>query len=390
MKYHLAKLTLTWPGIALCLFLQRTPVLKSLVEVEFALAPRVLHVAKVFVTSAVSLGAYHTVTGATGDFQVTGSVRGEVGHRLAVAVQAERATPRRVEIIGDLPPGIETNQDSNGEVPNGTVLFSGIPNQAGSYPVTLRVLTWGVPRAPVRELELNFIISLSGPQITRIPVSQRVVAGCTLRLEVQLADEIGATYQWQRRVNDRTGFTNVAEATSRIYYVSNATSEDEGSYRVVVRKNNNVAIAPGGNEAPAFVTLRSGSGLQIWTENHFDVPSAEAAGTLSNPDGDALPNLLEFVFGLDPQMPDTGQIPAISTETIQETPYRVLTFPALWTCAEIEVLAETSNDLSSSQWDQLVDGEDGVFIEQNPENFVIKLPVSTRMFSRLRVLVDTP
>lgn len=390
MKYYLAKFTLAWPGIVLCLFLQRTPLLKSLVEAEFALAPRVLHVAKVFIASAVSVGAYHTVTGATGDFQRTGSLQGVVGERMAVAIQAERATPRRVEIIGDLPPGIETNQDSDGEVPNGTVLFSGIPNQAGAYPVTLRVLTWGVPRAPVRELDLRFVISLAGPVITQTPVSQRVVAGCTLRLEVQLADATGATFQWQLRANDRTGFADIPGATSRVYYVSNATSEDEGSYRVIVRKNNNVAIAPGGNDAPAFVTLRSGSGLQIWTENHFDDPSAEAAGALSNPDGDALPNLLEFVFDLDPQMPDTGRIPAISTETIQEIPYRVLTFPALWTCAEIQVLAETSNDLSSSQWDQLVDGEDGVIIEENPDNFVVKLPISTRVFSRLRVMLNTP
>lgn len=390
MKYYLAKFTLAWPGIVLCLFLQRTPLLKSLVEAEFALAPRVLHVAKVFIASAVSVGAYHTVTGATGDFQRTGSLQGVVGERMAVAIQAERATPRRVEIIGDLPPGIETNQDSDGEVPNGTVLFSGIPNQAGAYPVTLRVLTWGVPRAPVRELDLRFVISLAGPVITQTPVSQRVVAGCTLRLEVQLADATGATFQWQLRANDRTGFADIPGATSRVYYVSNATSEDEGSYRVIVRKNNNVAIAPGGNDAPAFVTLRSGSGLQIWTENHFDDPSAGAAGALSNPDGDALPNLLEFVFDLDPQMPDTGRIPAISTETIQEIPYRVLTFPALWTCAEFQVLAETSNDLSSSQWDQLVDGEDGVIIEENPENFVVKLPISTRVFSRLRVMLNTP
>lgn len=389
MKNHLAKLTLTWPGLALCLFLQRTPVLKSLVEVEFALAPRVLHVAKVFVTSAVSLGAYHTVTGATGDFQVTGSVRGEVGEHMAVAVQAERATPRRVEIVGDLPPGIETNQDSNGEVPNGTVLFSGIPNQAGTYPVTLRVLTWGVPRAPVRELDLMFDISLAGPVITQIPVSQRVVAGSTLRLEVQVADETGATYQWQRRANDGTGFAAIAGATSRVYSVSNVTAEVEGSYRVVVRKNGVVVIVPGPGDAPAFVTVEEPT-FEVWKEMHFDDPVSEAAGALSNPDGDALPNLLEFLFYFDPQAPDTGQIPSISTEIIQETSYRVFTFPALRSSNELEVLAEASDNLSSSQWAQLVGGEDGVIIEQTPENFVLKLPDSTRVFSRLRVVFEAP
>ena len=388
MKNYLAKLTLTWPGIALCLFLQRTPMLKSLVEVEFALAPRVLHVAKVFITSAVSLGAYNTVTGATGDFQRTGSLEAVVGQRMAVAIQAERATPRRVEIIGDLPPGIETNQDSNGEVPNGTVLFSGIPSQAGTYPVTLRVLTWGVPRAPIRELDLEFIITLSGPQITQAPVSQRVVAGCSLRLEVELADETGATFQWQRQTAASSVYANIVGATSRVYSVSNVTSEVEGRYRVAVRKNNILTIAPGGNDAPVFVTVQPGPALQVWTDNHFDDPTAEAAGALSNPDGDALPNLLEFVFDLEPQMPETGQIPAISTETIQATPYRVLTFPALRPCAEIQVLAETSDNPGSSQWDQLVDGEDGVVIEQTLENFVVKLPLSTRMFTRLRVLVD--
>lgn len=388
MKNHLAKLTLTWPGIALCLFLQRTPVLKSLVEVEFALAPRVLHVAKVFVTSAVSLGAYHTVTGATGDFQVTGSVRGQVGQRMAVAVQAERATPRRVEIVGDLPPGIETNQDSNGEVPNGTVLFSGIPNQAGTYPVKLRVLTWGVPRAPVRELDLEFNISLAGPVITQIPVSQRVIVGSTLKLEVQLADETGAAYQWQRRANDRTGFTAIAGANSRVYSVPKATAEVEGSYRVVVRKNGVFVISPGPGDAPVFVTVEEPT-FEVWKELNFDDPESEAAGDLSNPDGDALPNLLEFIFYFDPQVPDTGQVPSISTEIIRETSYRVFTFPALRSSNEIEVQAETSKNLNPLEWSQLLNGVDGVIIEQSRENFVLKLPISDRQFSRLRVvLVD--
>lgn len=388
MKNHLAKLTLTWPGIALCLFLQRTPVLKSLVEVEFALAPRVLHVAKVFVTSAVSLGAYHTVTGATGDLQVTGSVRGEVGQRMAVAVQAERATPRRVEIVGDLPPGIETNQDSNGEVENGTVLFSGIPNQAGTFPVTLRVLTWGVPTAPVRELELEFIISLAGPVITQIPVSQRAIVGSTLRLEVQVADETGATYQWQRRTNDRSGFTAIVGATSRVYTVPNLTAEVEGSYRVVVRKNGVVVIAPGAGDAPAFVTVEEPT-FEVWRELNFDDPGSEAAGALSNPDGDALPNLLEFLFYFNPQAPDTGQVPSISTEIIRDTSYRVFTFPVLRSSNEFEVLAEASDNLNPLEWSRLIDGENGVIIEQSRENFVLKLPISARQFSRLRV-VEAP
>ncbi len=390
MKKLLAKLTLTWPGIALCLFLQRTPLIKSLVEVEFALAPRVLHAAKVFVASAVSVGAYNTVTGATGDFQVTGSVRGVVGERMTVAVQAERATPRKVEIIGDLPPGMETNQDSDGEVPNGTVLIFGIPNQTGNYPVKLRVLTWGVPTAPVRELDLDFNITLSGPQITRAPVSQRVVDGCRLRLEVELADETGATFQWQSRRSDNVGFADIAGATSRVYIVPNVTAEVEGSYRVVVRQNNLVEVVPAPADAPVFVTVQSGPALQVWTESHFDDPTSETAGALSDPDGDSLPNLLEFVFDLEPQMPDAGKFPVISTEVIQATPYRLLTFPALRPCAEIEVSAEATNDLNSSQWTPLVDGENGVVIEQTMENFVLKLPLSARQFSRLRVRIIDP
>lgn len=387
MKYYLAKFTLTWPGIVLCLFLQRMPVLKSLVEVEFALAPRVLHVAKVFIASAVSVGAYHTVTGATGDFQRTGSLQGVVGERMTVAIRAERAQPRRVEIIGDLPPGIETNQDSNGEVENGTVLFFGTPNQAGAYPVTLRVLTWGVPTAPVRELDLRFVISLAGPVITQIPVSQRVFAGATLMLEVQVADETGATYQWQWRRNDRTGFAAIPGATSRVYSVPNVTSEIEGSYRVVVRKNNIVEVAPGPGDAPVYVTVAEPTYV-IWREIHFDDPGSEEAGDLGNPDGDALPNLLEFLFKFDPQAPETGQVPSISTEIIQGTSYRVFTFPALRSSNELEVLAEASDDLDSPQWSQLINGKDGAIIEESRENYVLKLPLSARQFSRLRVLVD--
>ena len=383
MKTFWVKCSLTWPGMALCLFLQRTPALKTLVEVEFALAPRVLHVAKVFLTSAVSLGAYHTVTGATGDFQVTGALRGVIGQRMAVAVQAERATPRRVEFVGDLPPGLQTNQDDEGNVPNGTVLISGTPTQVGTFPVTLRVLQWGVPRAPVRELEMEFVISLSGPQFTKTPVSQRVVEGCSLRLEVELEDESGATYQWQK--NTGSGFSNISGVTSRVYTVAEATAADEGAYRVVVTQNDIVAISPGGGDAMAFVTVQSGPAFQAWANRHFDDPEADSAGELGNPDGDALPNMIEFVFDLDPEEPDSDSIPAISTESIQGVSYGVFTFPSLRLCRGVQVTAETSPDLGPTQWHLLVHGVDGVILEQTDDHFAVKLPLANRLFSRLRI-----
>ena len=374
--------------MALCLLLQRAPLLKCLVAAEFALAPRVLHVAKMLLTPAISVGIYNTVTGATGDFIVTGSAEGTVGENLAVAVQAERATPRKVEITGELPPGIMTNQDSDGEVPNGTVLFSGIPTQAGVFSVSARVLSWGVPDAPIRSIDLEFVISLAGPDITQIPLSQRVILGSTLILEVQVEDETGVIYQWQKDAGQ--GFGDIVGATERVYSVPNVTVEVEGSYRVRVTKNDVVEIVPRPSQSPAYVTVQPKSALQAWTNTHFDDPDSQEAQELGNPDRDALSNLIEFVFDLDPQVPDTGQIPVISSEIIQEMSYRVFTFPALNLSAEIEVLAEGSDNLDSSEWTPLVDGEDGVVIEQTGENFVIKLPVSARIFSRLRVRVFEP
>jgi len=99
-------------------------------------------------------------------------------------------------------------------------------------------------------------------------------------------------------------------------------------------------------------------------------------------------NAFEFLFDLDPQLPDSIQSPILSKEVIQGTDYVVFTFPALIDFPNLDYSFERTDDLQNGPWVQLLHTLDGVLIETDGNGTVLKLPSEEAAFIRMKVDTD--
>jgi uncharacterized repeat protein (TIGR01451 family) len=72
----------------------------------------------------------------------------------------------------------------------------------------------------------------TAPSITQHPQSQTVCAGSSVSFSVGASGTAPLSYQWQKLINGN--WTNISGATSSTYSIDPVTTDDAGSYRVVV------------------------------------------------------------------------------------------------------------------------------------------------------------
>jgi|GEM_PF-1365657 NPCBM/NEW2 domain. len=157
----------------------------------------------------------------------------------------------------------------------------------------------------------------------------------------------------------------------------------------------NLADWAGARLIPAPPTPR-----QLWTSDHFgdEAGDPDIAGPLADPDGDGLPNLLEYAFDTDPRTADTGHaFPRIDTLLANGQTYLTLTFPRRAAVdAGVSYLVEESPDLAS--WTALElaprlvgpPSDLGNGLELVTVRGDIPLGAGTRAFLRLRVTATSP
>nr|MCU0749442.1 hypothetical protein [Akkermansiaceae bacterium] len=138
------------------------------------------------------------------------------------------------------------------------------------------------------------------------------------------------------------------------------------------------AFALGGD-----VTFTTLSRLQVWRRFHFEI--TENTGLAANdadPDGDGMPNLLEFAFGLDPWQNSSGELPQ-ATFTPNEISFN---FSEPDTFMGIAYIAEWSTTLEPDSWLPMT--EHAVL----PGEHLFKLNTTglPRVFVRLRVAEISP
>ena len=369
------------------MLLQRTPISWMVAELPLLLNPRVAQIIKWISGVAVTSVFYNTVTGATGDLSLqpgAGAVNGVVNKSMSAAIRAEDAFIVSVSVEGTLPPGMNSNIAPDGRVTNGVVAFSGTPSEIGSYPVSVTVTSWEEDSTyegdPVF-IDFEFSITAEGPEITQQPVSMVVPFGGTAELSVDVANGEGVTYRWQRNVGQSLEvFADIDGATASIYSVPNATPALEGAYRVIVTRNNQSETSN-----VVFLTVDETPTFATWQVREFEDPESEEAGPLENPDGDSFTNAFEFLFDLDPEMPETIQFPQVSQEKIDSADYVVFTFPPLIDFPDLMYAFETTEDLANGPWSELSHGFDGVIIETTGLDTVLKLPVNSPTYVRLKV-----
>jgi branched-subunit amino acid transport protein len=380
---------LTWPGVTLMMLLQRSPVIPMVAELQLSLGPRLVHLLKWVTPAFITSSIYNSVTGATGDLSVSpspGSVVGFVNESMSIAIQAEDAFIVSVSLEGNLPPGISSNVGEDGRVTFGRAAFSGIPTQTGLYPMTLTVLSWEEDSTYEGDpifINFTFNITEEGPEITKAPQSIVVPEGTTAMFSVEVANEEGTTYQWQKNVGiSLTQFANIADATASTYSVSNVTAASQGAFRVQVSKNSQTETT-----AAVFLTVRAAD-YNTWKLLAFDDTVGLETGPMENPDDDSLINAFEFLFDLDPEVPDTLQIPEVSRERIGTTDYAVFRFPALIDYPDLNFVFESTSDLQNGLWSNLENGVNGAVIEEFPDATILKIPYADNVFCRVKVEVE--
>ncbi len=147
-------------------------------------------------------------------------------------------------------------------------------------------------------------------------------------------------------------------------------------------------VAESARSAPASATPLSP--LQDWRLTHFgSADSAGDADDLADPDGDGLPNLLEYALGADPQAPGSGPVLQVSGLGPQPS-YLQITFHRVADPA-LAYAVEAASGLSPVAWDDIwtstgTDNTAGPVAVTDPE----PLSAHPRRFLRLRVSIPAP
>ncbi|MDB6167477.1 MAG: hypothetical protein JWM88_341 [Verrucomicrobia bacterium] len=245
------------PTAMLIALLQRTPVIRMVAAIEeCVVSSPVSAVLKSIATAAASLGAINSMAGATPLVPSSGTESGitvTVGASVAVAYTANSPLGPGTSwaIAGTVPPGLSFSGEGGS-----SLMLSGIPTTAGSFPITIKAF------GPNNE-EVGYaytITVLAGgpptlPAFTTQPAGQTVSAGANVTFTVAASGSPTPTLQWKK------GTTDIPGATSTTLTLNNVQTTDSGSYTAVatnsagsVTSNAATLTVNPGASAPAFTT----------------------------------------------------------------------------------------------------------------------------------------
>ena len=301
------------PVSLLILLLQRTPVLRVVLQSESAFESGVGDVVKsAFALSA--LGAYHSLSGATtfsvtsstgtatgsanSTFNISGTVgtpiNGSVG--VTFSVSGAPGTPKSFGVTDNiatynysntLPPGLTLNPQT-GTVAGGGLYYNGslkgtitgTPTSAGTYSVALWATNSTALGGSGGAIRATFTITggstAVAPSFTTQPSSQTVTAGTSVTFSSAASGTPAPTYQWY------VGGSAISGATSSSYTISSAQSSNSGSYTVVatnsagsVTSSAATLTVNAATSAPSFTTQPSSQSVTAGASVSF---SAAASG----------------------------------------------------------------------------------------------------------------
>ncbi|TAK76637.1 MAG: hypothetical protein EPO16_06850, partial [Dehalococcoidia bacterium] len=293
MRIPVSARRLSWlnlPGAILCAVLQRAPAVPAaLLAEEGALAAPLGVVVRAAFAAAASLGAVHSLAGATQVVASVSSVNTTVGTPITPIgfVTNNAPTIALSYLITGLPPGLTVpglNTATNilniaNAQGSGSIL--GTPTVAGTYSVTIQA--WEFANATGNfsvPITLLFTISAGGatgpPTITSQPASLTSTVGESATFTVGVTANPAASYQWKHNGS------NLAGATSASLSIGNVALADAGSYVVEVTNSFGTVVSATASlnvsatsSAPAF-TLQPVS--QTVTAGSTVVFTAAASG----------------------------------------------------------------------------------------------------------------
>lgn len=225
----------------------------------------------------------------------------------------------------------------------------------------------------------SFVLGGWSPQLSPIivqsPVSQTVIPGQSAVFTVDAAAIPAATYQWFK------DGAPIAGATSTSFTLASVSPSDAGSYSVVVTN-------PVGFATSQAATLTVQSPVTVFT-TRFGLDPATTGAADADPDGDGVPNLIEFLLGGDPTVADNSLLPVAQSATTNQGLVLVYQYDVqIAASAAVSSWVEYSGDLAT--WIPAVDGQNGVTISitslnAETERITVVIPVShPPLFARLK------
>jgi len=135
------------------------------------------------------------------------------------------------------------------------------------------------------------------------------------------------------------------------------------------------------------VKVQIRSPFELWQSANFgdNATNSAIAGDLADPDGDGLPNLLEYALGTDPNVANVGGLPAADFETDANGDYLTLTVNKNPSATDVTYIVEVSGDLAT--WSS---GPSFTTTLQNTPSLLkvrdnIPIAIAPQRFIRLRI-----
>ena len=244
---------LNLPVAGLLILLQRTPLLRLATGGGELSAPtRIVALLKSAFATVASLGAVHSLAGATRFVISSANVVGTVGTPITpvvFSVSGAAVPAGSFRFTGSLPPGIAVqNTAANGVLNASSGIISGTPTAAGTFTLSIlafeRINGSGDTYGPET---VTFIISGGAnapPVITVQPATQSANVGATITLGVAATGTPTPTFQWKKDGADLAG------ATQNTIVLSNLTAASAGTYTVVASNSAGTTTS-----APAVLTI---------------------------------------------------------------------------------------------------------------------------------------
>lgn len=258
-----------------------------------------------------------------------------------------------------------------------------------------------IHRAPVEGGEISPVIS--GQQRVRdIEIFDGVIYWCdrnSSQLRSRALDGVGGgTILFSGGILDRPHGLVLDPMTDTMYWTDTETqligsSSMDGNGPTLKLEFDDEEPAPDGPWAIDLVRpVPLGEPLDAWRADHFSgedlgdpLKEATVWGGNADPDGDGVPNVMEYARGTDPNSP------AVSPGTISfESGEKVrITFRMRADDPELNFVLEATEDLSSNNWnsdafvevgERVPDPIDGAY-----ELITVEAEAGTRAFARLRV-----
>ncbi|MEY3898409.1 MAG: hypothetical protein RLZZ214_3931 [Verrucomicrobiota bacterium] len=188
-------------------------------------------------------------------------------------------------------------------------------------------------------------IEMVAPAITAQPQGQNVAMGGTATLSVT-ATGTAPTYQWRFNGNPLAG------QTAATLSLNDVTLGQAGNYSVTVTNAAGTVTSD-----PAWLTVQAT--YTQWAGTHFtsqELAAPEISGMTATPQNDELPNLLKYLFHIDPAVPmtaaDRAALPAVGLVTLNRSTYLTLTYRSNAAATGMTVNLQASADFGrTGSWE---------------------------------------